>query len=251
MFRKYSLCLAVILWILAAFQLINAKEKDTPVSVVGAFDQIEFKSMQTNIEAFGEYGTEYLKEEDKEKIIKDIAASLGLNNTYDFKSTREDGAAVMTIYQNGQYAKTTIKLLTAEKSIGAYEVQATQYVSINMTIYNTVEYAMTYKDLIEDIFESAGIEGQVNVNLVGGVKGALNYSERNNLADRLLDLLDADIVSENRGDDLFTIYAYTDAVDDYIVSNGDKININIAVNYDESADYTNIYLSTPLNNLDY
>lgn len=251
MFRKYSLCLAVILWIFAAFQLINANEKDTAVSVSGAFDKIEFASIQTNIEAFGEYGTEYLTEESKEQVIKDIAASLGLDNSYDLKSSREDGSAVMTIYQNGMYAKTTIKLLTTEKEINEYEVQATQYVSINLTLYNSVDYAMSYKNLIEDIFESAGIDGQVNVNLEGGVPGALNYSERNELADRLLELLDAEVVSENRGDDLFTIYAYTDAVDDYIVSNGDKININIAINYDENANNTKIYLSTPLNNLDY
>ena len=110
---------------------------------------------------------------------------------------------------------------------------------------------MTYKNMVEDLFEASGIEGYVNLNLKGEMPGALNYYERNKAADELLELLDAKIVTESRENDLFTIYAYTDAVDEYVLNAGQKININIVQEYDEISNKTVIYLSTPLNNLDY
>ena len=81
--------------------------------------------------------------------------------------------------------------------------------------------------MIDDIFTAGKIDGYVNMSLKGELNGAVNYYERNRLADELLDILDAKVVSENRENDLFTIYAYTGLVDEYVMSAGRKININI------------------------
>ena len=71
------------------------------------------------------------------------------------------------------------------------------------------------------------------------------------IANALLEKFDATIVSENRGSDIFTIYAYSDLIEDSVISAGKKININISEEYDEVSNVTVIYFSTPLNNLDY
>ena len=81
--------------------------------------------------------------------------------------------------------------------------------------------------------------------------GALNYNERKDITDELLKSLDAKVVSENRDSEIFTIYAYTDNIPDYIKSVGRKINLNLSAEYDEITNETVIYLATPINNLDY
>ena len=71
------------------------------------------------------------------------------------------------------------------------------------------------------------------------------------MADSLLKKLDAKVVAESRDSDIFTIYAFAEGVDDYMLMSGKKVNINISESYDEINNMTVIYMSTPFNNLDY
>ena len=155
-----------------------------------------------------------------------------------------------TLLNRSADGKVKIALNTTTEAYGTYK-SCTNYISINMTIIGRTDCALTYKNMIDDIFAAGKIDGYVNMSLKGELNGAVNYYERNRLADELLDILDAKVVSENRENDLFTIYAYTGLVDEYVMSAGRKININIVQEYDSVANKTVIYLSTPLNNLDY
>jgi len=40
-------------------------------------------------------------------------------------------------------------------------------------------------------------------------------------------------------------------IDEYIVNLGKKVNVNIAISYDETSDKTFIYYATPIYNTDY
>ena len=79
----------------------------------------------------------------------------------------------------------------------------------------------------------------------------MTLSERNNMADLLLEQIEGKVVSEHRDEELFTIYAYTKLIKDYDMRSGEPVNINIAFNYDESQNLTNVYLSTPIIREDY
>ena len=59
------------------------------------------------------------------------------------------------------------------------------------------------------------------------------------------------MVVEQRGDELYTVYAYTGLINDYVKSEGNKINVNIAFNYNEKKNKTNLYVATPILNQDY
>ena len=104
---------------------------------------------------------------------------------------------------------------------------------------------------VEGMFDAMGIQGNVNMNLVGSIEGTLNSTEKNELADGLLDRLGAKVVTENRDRDIFTIYAYSKGAGSYITIGGNKINMNIAIGYDEEQDRTKVYLASPINSLDY
>ena len=122
---------------------------------------------------------------------------------------------------------------------------------MNITVYNNIDCAGSYRELVEGMFDAMGIQGNVNMNLVGSLEGALNNIEKNELADGLLDRLDAKVVAENRDSDIFTIYAYSKGAGSYITIGGSKINMNIAIGYDEEQDRTKVYLASPINSLDY
>ena len=137
----------------------------------------------------------------------------------------------------------TIKAITQEPQA--------QYVYVNITVYNNIDCAVSYRELVEGMFDAMGIQGNVNMNLVGSLEGALNSTEKNELADGLLDRLGAKVVTENRDNDIFTIYAYSKGAGSYITIGGNKINMNIAIGYDEEQNRTKVYLASPVNSLDY
>ena len=109
-------------------------------------------------------------------------------------------------------------------------------VCVNITVYNNIDCAGSYRELVEGMFGAMGIQGNVNMNLVGSLEGALNSTEKNELANGLLDRLGAKVVTENRDNDIFTIYAYSKGAGSYITIGGNKINMNIAIGYDEEQD---------------
>ena len=50
---------------------------------------------------------------------------------------------------------------------------------------------------------------------------------------------------------LYTIYAYSPYISDYEIQDGEAVNINIAMYYNEKEDQTYLYAAVPLVGLDY
>lgn len=247
--QKIGILTALIIWLLLAGKLIN-NEISENTNVTEVFNSFDFEEINAEVTAFGEYGTTYLTEEEKENILIDLAAGIGIEEPYYFENKENGENSEKILMKNAKNADTTIKVVTRTIDYGTY-YETTQYIGVDLNLKGNYSCATSYKELIADIFKAQEIDGRVMINLSGAVEGALNFNEKNNLADAMLKALDANIKTENRESDLFTIYAYSDLVDESVVCAGQKININIAEEYDESTNRTIIYLSTPFNNLDY
>ena len=247
--QKIGLFTAVIIWILLAGRLINNKINNTN-DIVEAFASQQFIETTGAVSALGEYGTTYLTEKEKVELLEDIAGSLGIKSDYEISDGNNEETVEKILVKKGKNADTTIKVVTIQTDMGFY-YQSEQYVSINIDLGNEIEGVINCRNLVEEVFESKGIKGNVTINMQGKMPGVLNYSEKNRITNALLKKLDATIVSENRGNDLFTVYAYSDNVQGSVICGGKKVNINISEEYNEIDNMTTIYLSTPLNNLDY
>ncbi len=247
--QKAGIVTALIIWLLLAGRLISSGASEN-TNVAEVFNSFDLEEVNAQVTAFGEYGITHLTEDEKEKILKELAAGIGIEEPYYFEQSENGENTEKTLTKKSKNADTNIRLITRTDDYGTY-YETTQYIEIDMDLKGNYACAASYKELLADIFNAQEIDGRVMINLKGSVKGALNYEEKNKLADSMLKALDADIKTENRESDLFTIYAYSDMIDESIVCAGQKVNINIAEEYDEVNNRTVIYLSTPFNNLDY
>ena len=247
--QKIGLFTAVVIWILLAGRLINNKIQNES-DIVEAFSSQQFVEMEGTVSALGEYGITYLSEEEKITLLENLAKSMGIKSGYEILDENNGETIEKILVKKGKNADTIIKVITIQTDMGVY-YQSEQYVSVNIDLGNEIEGVLNCRDLVEDVFETKGIKGNVTVNLQGKMPGVLSYSEKNNITNTLLKELNATIVSENRGNDLFTVYAYSDNVQGSVICGGKKVNINISEDYNEIENMTTIYLSTPLNNLDY
>ena len=244
---KRAMYAVIVLWaVLTAVYMTNMGRADK-VSISTAFtdsvDGEEWCELDTYIEGYGKFGVCYLTQEEKERLVENIASALGITSSYGLATVCEDEVNITVLSKESVDGSVTIKAITQEPQA--------QYVYVNITVYNNIDCAVSYRELVEGMFDAMGIQGNVNMNLVGSLEGALNSTEKNELADGLLDRLGAKVVTENRDNDIFTIYAYSKGAGSYITIGGNKINMNIAIGYDEEQNRTKVYLASPVNSLDY
>ena len=244
---KRAMYAVIVLWaVLTAVYMTNMGRADK-VSISTAFtdsaDERQWCELDTYIEGYGKFGVCYLTQEEKEKLVKNIASALGITSSYGLATVYEEEVNTTVLSNESVNGSVTIKAITQEPQA--------QYVYVNITVYNNIDCAVSYRELMEGMFDAMGIQGNVNMNLVGSLEGALNSTEKNELADGLLDRLGAKVVTENRDSDIFTIYAYSKGAGSYITIGGNKINMNIAIGYDEEQNRTKVYLASPVNSLDY
>ena len=286
---KRAMYAVIVLWAVLTAVYMTNMGRTKKVSISTAFtdsaDGEEWCELDTYIEGYGKFGICYLTQEEKERLVENIASALGITSSYGLATVYEEEVNTTVLSKESVNGNVTIKAITQEQqhtentaepavtepqvtenadSPAGTEPQVTgntnglagtqpqaQYVYVNITVYNNIDCAGSYRELVEGMFDAMGIQGNVNMNLVGSLEGALNNIEKNELADGLLDRLGAKVVTENRDSDIFTIYAYSKGAGSYITIGGNKINMNIAIGYDEEQDRTKVYLASPINSLDY
>lgn len=239
---KIGIIGAVLVWIFMGVRIIES-QMEASQNIIQAFQNIDYYKNDTIIDASGDI-TKYGDNTDKKSLAVRIAAGLGIDNLVQQK---EDGCVYVRESRNA-----SIKISISELSQGvATYFEPTTHIQVRLVIKNRVDCALTYFNLLREVLHSEGIDCDVSLNLRGEIKGAANIYERDRIADIMLKSLDARTIYSNRAANNYAVYAYTDAIEDYTVSYGDKINISVTEVYDELQNATVVYLSTPFCNLDY
>ena len=91
---------------------------------------------------------------------------------------------------------------------------------------------------------------QTNINIDGQYTGKLGTEQKDAITMELLEKLEAKIVAEHR-EDSYVVYAYTPLIEEYKTVGKDKINLTIAIIYNEEENVTEVLLATPLLNQDF
>lgn len=248
--KKVLVGLVLILWVLAGVQLWNLYGVRDQGKIVEAFHSSDFMNKKSVVEGSGRLNTTYLSLSGRKTMVQDIANILGIHENYTLTETYEDGQAKTVLHVKAKQAETTIQIITNEQKHDANVIDAKQYLLTDITLYD-LDSALGYKEILDKIYEDYRIDTEVSLNLIGTHPGQMTLNERNTMADRLLEQIEGKVVSEHRDEELFTIYAYTKLIKDYDMRSGEPVNVNIAFNYDESQNVTNVYLSTPIIREDY
>lgn len=89
-------------------------------------------------------------------------------------------------------------------------------------------------------------EVTTTMELCGIYSGEIPLASKDALTDKLLYELLAQPVYENRENANYTVYAYTGAEEDYIMVEKKKINVQVAIYYDNDSNQTEVVLASPI-----
>lgn len=254
MSRKKALISLTAIWCIAFISMLynwyNESEKKS--DIVTAFATGDYLATNGVVEVYADYGNKYLSEEDKEKIITKLAEAMGINGELDFQSKREeqDGKYTSTtsFSTSTNYSDTDIRIVTIESEDGEKMMYLEQYILMEISIDDSVESVVYYRDKIEDALSDMKIAADVSLSLKGCVQGTLSNSKKNQICEKLIEDLNGTLVIGGENDSMYTVYAYSDDIEDYVINGTVKSNINIMITYDKNQDISWIQVGTPILN---
>lgn len=103
----------------------------------------------------------------------------------------------------------------------------------------------TDRNIIEAIQESSGILFEKEYD------GKMSQTEMEQKAQFLLASYQGEMVKEVIGENFYSFYGFSDKVETYVASDGERINLNLVITYDEERDITRIVFATPFLNEDF
>lgn len=226
--------------------LVFPFEKQEEEEVVKAFADTKFINMASNVECIINCGQEKLTKAKKKQMVLEIANNLGIKDGYTYGKEKNKSGKVMTLHRKGTRSEVYIKLLTVTDG-----EEFDNYMLVNIILENSIESALFYKEELAKSLSKYEKPPKISVNLAGTLTGRLTKQEKNKIAENLLDKTKSKTVIDGREEEIYTIYGYTDKVKEFITVGSERVNINLAITYEESNNQTKVYLSTPIINLDY
>lgn len=220
-------------------------------TIVSAFTQADFVDMESSVETVADYGNTYLNDKDKKEFMNNLAEQIGLKGDFDYNVQRNTKGETVTISKTAKSASTVIKFISIENEVEENVIELEQYIIVNIKFNNGIEHVNSYKTLLENIFKEKGLEAKTTLSLTGSYSGRLQEEEKDEIVGGLLGKINAKTVTNEKTEDIYNIYAYSNLIDGYITVEKKKVNVNIAVNYDETNNLTNVLLSSPIINVDY
>ena len=251
--RKKLIIILLITLVILVIKIFTYEIKDENKMLINAFSHEKYMQTTSHVSINAKPFEGYYSEEEKENFVRNIAKSIGLNEEYDISKEQDIDANKTTIEinKNAKYVTTKIKLTTIEEEKSKTDIKVTNYLCIEMSIEDSVESAVMYKDKIKDALEKTGITMEISLSLSGYVKGYIDDGERAEIGRKMLEEFDGKVVEEKYTNSMSVLYGYSDNIRDCVMLLGKKVNINIAFTYDETSDETVIYMATPIINEDF
>ncbi len=243
-FTKWRLLWMLIAaaWLFVFLKLLAGALFEKNTSLVAAFSVTNPEAISATVEVTALCPGEELTDKKKEKLLEAVADTIGLRLSMEPEVTQTGQRQEIRFFKDAMAADTELKAISLTT-----ETSTKNYLYASIRLNESLDTVLTYKKLLEGAMEELGCtEISTTIQLVGDYAGYLPLARRDEITEEILDALGAETVYEYREQDLYTVYAYTASLDNYITVENKKINVHIAMSQNEDHYRTILYLASPI-----
>lgn len=245
---KITLYIAVVLWLSFVTQVLVNRVFFGDFQIAEAFVKTSTEDMECSLEIAAQHPNEFLSESEKKDIIRHIADGIGLSIDREIEIIKDKERTEYVFEKQAKKALTSIKVVSIEQKVDS-AVKLKHYIIVRLRIKESIQSLERYRKLLDNAFKGLGIDQkQVTVQYEGYISRAMTNENKEEMARQIVKELQGEIAFDYWQNDTYTVYAYTGMIDEYIETAGCKINIQIAMTYDEQTEKTKIYLASPILN---
>ena len=178
----------------------------------------------------GKEVADYVDINGKEYYIKEKISDEGYEqiNYFGFDSNRNPLAIIISSYLNESSKK------------------GETYLFINLIKREKFSANNDIIQLAENVFNEFNQPMEITTCIIGGFDGKFNKRIVENKFDAVINRFNGIVVDKYTEDNLISYTAYTDYIENNIFAGEDKINLNVALRYNECDDKTLIWIGTPI-----
>lgn len=248
-FTKWRLLWILIAaaWIFVFLKLLVGALFEKNTSLVAAFSVTNPQAISATVEVTARCPGEELTEKEKLEFLEEIADSIGLRLDMEPEMTETGQRKEIRFYKDALAADTELKAISLITENTESETVTKNYLYASIQLNESLETVLAYKKLLEGAMEELSCsETSTTIQLVGDYAGYLPLERRNEITEDILKALGAEVVYEYREQDLYTVYAYTASLENFITVENKKINVHIAMSQNEDHYRTILYLASPI-----
>jgi len=235
--KKFGLIL-IFLFIIFITVDFNIKPQKREQVLLETFKQSNCDIIKSNINIYAPLDISLKTFDEMKKYLKMVNKNIGINTLEEFNTEQFEQIMIVEELYESENAKLNLKVETVNNS--------ESYLIIDTAIYDNWNNLMLIKEEIDNIFEKLNLDTKVNITMTGSYDGNLDYSKRKHIASEIMKLLDAKFYEDYNSQRVYSVVGYTKKIKEYIYSQRQKININLALRYNEYENKTYLYLATPL-----
>lgn len=125
------------------------------------------------------------------------------------------------------------------------------YISLSLTLGPEEFELERIHDNLINVLDKYKIEPELNICITGYFEGRMDYKNLNKVSKKILKSADAKKVNGIAESNLISVSAFAPGIDNSILVNGKKVNMNLAIRYNSYEDRTYIWLATPVITVEY
>ncbi len=239
--KQYQKCFLFLIWGMVIFQLFVNFNAKNEYKVIEAFEASKSIPIDGKVMVSGSLGNQDLNQKTKKNLLISLAKKIGIQKDYQIETKREDGVKTMILKREDGAEGIWLRI----SSSNGYH-----YLSTEVEV-EEIGTMLTIKEQLESLLKENGIRTESSFYMRGDFKKRLNRREKNEVEEKLLAILDAKMVLDYKDEYSDTIYAYSKRLSNYYERNGDKMNLQLILHYNEASNNTQLYLAVPFYNESY
>lgn len=230
--------------------------------LVESFEITGAEPLEFNINASGKIMDKYISKEELKNISKELIKQLNIqgslidsNQRYEIGSTSKKIYYNMELVESGNNSQlvlwgkdknnraVTVILATYKNSLtnkGQTDLVIDVVENNNLKGLEEIERKMT------NIYSKFGFNTEITTCITGTFDGKLEESEKITIVNKVLQVVNGTKIEGLRDSSLISISAYSPMIDNFIYTGYRKMNINIALRYNEYEDKTYLWMGTPI-----
>lgn len=239
--KRYRICFLILVWGMVIIQSIVTITAKNDQKLLEAFEASDSIPLEGKVIVSGSLGEDPIDESDKKNLLISLAEQVGLTRDYQIDTRKEDGIIITTLKKENGDEGIWLNIASSENS---------NYLTTEVAIEDAKEI-LILKEQLENVLEEKGIQVESSLYVHGDFEKLLSRSEKNAIEKKLISILEAKVVLQYKDEYSDTIYAYSPLLSDYYERDGERINIQIILNYNDSGKNTQLYLAFPFYNESY
>ncbi len=248
--KRALVYVTVILWMIALIQVVVINMDKNESITVQAIEDNNFSDVGCVVELAGRIHG-HLGNGEQEQLLLKLAKELGITSGMESDYTEKSNGTVTSVRKNGANGITNLEYICILPDNWSPDNSTEDYIVMRVEISEGLSYGLSYQKLFNEIGQAYEIDGKASLMMTANYGRLLSLDEKNEQIEKYFTLLNVKEAAGNRGNDLFTVYGYTKAIEDWIRTDGKKINVNIAMSDNEVENSTMLHFGIPVLKEDY